>query len=282
MSPHRVPQLSVPPRDRQPAAPGAGQSHGPQGPRCSRRPGLVPRHPPTRGAQESQRKAGRDASRAQRGRAGTASEDRARPSPRQSSLEEKRHRGREQARSEPQLPARHALFTPGRREGRRRGAPARSAPRTPYRAPSGEATAAGGTPAAPRPGHVGPGAIYSGRKRRAAALGRRSPQPRALHMAPAPDGEREGGGQAGARCAGTGKGLRDSWRCELPGIGAERWSQLPLRLPRCPAALMATGGAGERPWHGRDAGRGVQASLNSGNRGTCCIPIKTCSMRRST
>lgn len=32
-----------------------------------------------------------------------------------------------------------------------------------------------------RPGHVGPGAIYSGRKRRRAALGRRSPPPEMLH-----------------------------------------------------------------------------------------------------
>ena len=76
------------------------------------------------------------------------------------------------------------------------------------------------------------------------------------------------------------KGLRDSWCCGLHGVGAERWSQLPRHLPRCPTAPMAASGSGERPRHGGDADRRVRTSLNSENRGTCCIPIKNCSMRR--
>lgn len=145
MSPRWVPQLggarcepspAVPPRDRQPAAPRAVQSHGPPGPGRSRRPGLVPRHPPTRGVQESQRKAGRDASRAHRGRAGTASEGRARPSPRQSGLEEKRETERERAGTKrASAPGSPRLVYPGAPSGAAGGqpppGPLRSSPRSP-------------------------------------------------------------------------------------------------------------------------------------------------------
>ncbi|XP_040560262.1 uncharacterized protein LOC107053818 [Gallus gallus] len=90
-------------------------------------------------------------------------------------------------------------------------------------------------------------------------------------------GRAGGGGQAGVGCVGTGKGLRDSWRCGLHGVGAERWSQLPRHLPRCPTAPMAASGSGERPRHGGDADRRVRASLNSENRAQLCLKKPRCS-----
>lgn len=112
----------------------------------------------------------------------------ARPSPRQRSLEENREREKGQARREAQLPAprgapRRPLPTAGRRgscrlQGSRRGSlpgpPAPSLPRSVALQPAALQPQR-------RPGHVGPGAIYSGRKRRRAALGRRSPPHEMLH-----------------------------------------------------------------------------------------------------
>lgn len=173
-----------------------------------------------------------------------------------------RQRGREQARSEPQLPARRALFIPGRRAGppADNPRPARSAPlpAAPYRAPSGEAAAAGGTPAAARPGHVGPGAIYSGRKRRAAALGRRSPQPRALHMdpAPAPAREREGGGRRAGRSRVRGDGERTAGQLALRAARGRSRALVPAAPSPPPVPYRPDGS--RRVWGAAAARRGCR------------------------
>lgn len=203
-----------------------------------------------------------------------------------------RQRGREQARSEPQLPARRALFIPGRRAGppADNPRPARSAPLLSPQPLTALRRARRRLPAALQPrrgrgmlgrvlfiaaGSAAP-RLWGAAPRSPARCTWTRPRPR-----PRPEsGRAGGGGQAGVGCVGTGKGLRDSWRCGLHGVGAERWSQLPRHLPRCPTAPMAASGSGERPRHGGDADRRVRASLNSENRGTCCIPIKNCSMRR--
>lgn len=191
----------------QQAAPWPGQEHGPS---CPQGPGLRPEtsagrhrgHAPNPGGSgnaKGSREGSQPASTASGGRRNASS-------PRQSSLEEKRERAdRHEARlgsrplyprgagpagpavpSRPRAAAAGALPVPEPRAPRPAGA---RSPLTALRAGEAAGGHGGSRRRCSRCGGrdiLGRAAIYSGRKRRAAALGRRSPAARAAAHAPAP------------------------------------------------------------------------------------------------